>query len=102
MQTDRSAPAGQDAIDVPYVARLARLALTPAETSLFQQQLGRVVGYMRELAELNVDQVEPMAQTMPRCNVLRLDEPRPGLPREKVLANAPRHDGEQFIVPKIV
>lgn len=87
---------------MPYVARLARLALTPEETGLFQQQLGRVVSYMRELAELDVDHIEPMAHTIPLCNVLRQDEPRPGLPRETVLANAPRHDDEQFIVPKIV
>lgn len=102
MQDNERPRAGQDEIDVAYVARLARLALTPQETSLFQQQLGRVVGYMRELAELDVDNVEPMAQTMPLCNVLRPDEPRPGWPREKALANAPCHDGEQFIVPKIV
>ncbi len=102
MQDNQSPPAGQDAIDVPYVARLARLALTPDEIRLFQQQLGQVVGYMRELAALDVANVEPMAHTIPLSNVLRPDEPRPGLPRETVLNNAPCHDDEQFIVPKIV
>jgi len=102
MKENQMAPDGRTLIDVPYVARLARLALTPAETRLFQQQLEQVVGYMRDLAELDVTGVDAMANTQTLRNVLRPDVPRPGLARETVLANAPRHDNEQFIVPKII
>ena len=95
-------PSKSKVIDVEYVARLARLQLTDDETQLFQRQLEQVVGYMRELTLLDVQAVEPMAHAMAVCNVMRADDPRPGLAREQVLANAPRHDDEQFIVPKIV
>ncbi|MCA1808489.1 MAG: Asp-tRNA(Asn)/Glu-tRNA(Gln) amidotransferase subunit GatC [Kiritimatiellia bacterium] len=89
-------------MDVPYVARLARLHLTTDEVKLFQSQLEQIVDYVRQLEEVDVTGVEPMAHTTDRCNFMRTDEPRPGLARELVLENAPQqHDG-QFLVPKIV
>jgi len=33
---------------------------------------------------------------------LREDEPRPGLAREQALAQAPRQDGQAFVVPRII
>lgn len=88
-------------IDVAYVARLARLELTDAETRLFSDQLQQVVDYVRELTELDTDGVEPLAHTADVCNVMRPDNPQPGLERDRVLAIAPRHDDEQFVVPRI-
>ena len=102
MQQNNKAKSSAAGMDVPYVARLARLALTDEETALFQRQLGQVVDYMRELGELDLAGVEPMAHTTKLRNVLRPDEPRPGLARETVLANAPCHDDNQFVVPKIM
>jgi aspartyl-tRNA(Asn)/glutamyl-tRNA(Gln) amidotransferase subunit C len=102
MQDNIRPAAGRDTIDVPYIARLAHLELTPEETALFQQQLEKVLDYVRELAAMDVDNVEPLIQVIPLSNRLRPDQPHPGLSREAALANAPRHDSEQFIVPKIV
>jgi Asp-tRNA(Asn)/Glu-tRNA(Gln) amidotransferase C subunit len=33
---------------------------------------------------------------------MRSDEPRPGLPRDKVLREAPEQDGNTFVVPRII
>jgi Asp-tRNA(Asn)/Glu-tRNA(Gln) amidotransferase C subunit len=33
---------------------------------------------------------------------MRADETRPSLPREKVLKQAPEHDGSTFLVPRII
>ena len=35
-------------------------------------------------------------------NVLRPDEPRPGLPRDEVLAEAPEAEDGRFRVPRIL
>ncbi|MGI6086742.1 MAG: Asp-tRNA(Asn)/Glu-tRNA(Gln) amidotransferase subunit GatC [Kiritimatiellia bacterium] len=102
MQDKIRPTAGRDTIDVPYVARLAHLELTQEETALFQQQLEKALECVRELAAMDVDNAEPMIQVIPLSNRLRQDQPRPGLSREEALVNAPRHDGEQFVVPKIV
>lgn len=89
-------------IDVDYVANLARLALSDEEREVFQRQLNDIVGYMREIEQVNVEGVEPTSHAIPVENVLRADEPRKGLDRDEVLANAPRDDGAQFLVPRIV
>src|SRR5439155_1088804 len=40
-------------LDVAYIARLARLNLTDAETELFQKQLGDVLRYAEKLREVD-------------------------------------------------
>ena len=89
-------------IDVAYVANLARLYLTEEEVRVFQKQLNDVVKYVNEVAQVDITGVEPMAHAVRVQNVFRQDKERKGLKRETVLANAPSHDGEQFLVPKIV
>lgn len=91
-----------DEMDVRYVAHLARLHLTDAEAEQFQGQLKQVLEYVRQLGALDVGGVEPTAHAFPVCNVFRADEPRPGLAREAVLANAPRARDGLFVVPKIL
>ena len=89
-------------IDVEYVAKLARLALGDREKRLFQEQLEKIVGYVNDIARVDVNGVQPMAHSATSRNVFRSDEPRCGLDRETVLKNAPVNDGQQFLVPKIV
>lgn len=90
-------------VDVAYVARLARLDLTPAETAQFQSQLGQVLDYVNQLRELDVTGVEPTAHAMPVTNVFRADEPGgPGLDRDEVMANAPASRNGLFMVPRII
>ncbi len=91
-----------DRIDVRYVAHLARLHLTDDEAARLQDQLEQILGHVRQLGELDVDGVEPTAHAMPVNNVLRKDETRPCMDREKALANAPLERHGQFVVPKIV
>ncbi len=90
------------AVDVAYVARLARLSLTPEETAQFQRQLEDILAYVGQLAALDVEGVEPTAHAVPARNVFREDVARPGLPPEEALANAPSARQGLFIVPKIV
>jgi aspartyl-tRNA(Asn)/glutamyl-tRNA(Gln) amidotransferase subunit C len=89
-------------IDVKYVAHLARLSLTPEEEQKYGAQLGQVLGYIAKLRELDVSGIEPMAHAVPLVNVLRPDEPRPGLPQQEALRNAPAQANGLFVVPKIV
>lgn len=90
------------AIDVGYVANLARLNLTEGEVAQFQAQLENVVSHFNHLRELDVSGVEPMAHAAMVRNVFREDVVRPGLDREGVLRNAPEHSAELIVVPTIV
>lgn len=88
--------------DIGYVARLARIELTPEEERTLGAQLGQVLGYVEKLKELDVSEVEPMAHPVPLKNVTRPDEVAPGLSPEEALRNAPAAANGLFMVPKIV
>jgi aspartyl-tRNA(Asn)/glutamyl-tRNA(Gln) amidotransferase subunit C len=89
-------------LDVEYVAKLARLNLSDAETQLFQKQLGDVLKYAEKLREVDVSHVEAAAHAIPIFNVFREDEPRDWLTAKQALSNAPRQANGLFIVTKVV
>jgi aspartyl-tRNA(Asn)/glutamyl-tRNA(Gln) amidotransferase subunit C len=88
--------------DVEKVALLGRLRLSPEELDKMTAQLGAIVGYVDLLAELNTDDVEPMAHAVELTNVFRADEERPSLPLAEALANAPHQDGQFYLVPAVL
>ncbi|HEX8280733.1 MAG TPA: Asp-tRNA(Asn)/Glu-tRNA(Gln) amidotransferase subunit GatC [Chthoniobacterales bacterium] len=94
---------GNTSFDVGYVAKLARLNLTPEETALFQAQIGNVLEYANKLAEVDVSGgVEAAAHSVPVFDVCREDEARPWFTAEEALSNAPRQANGLFIVTKVV
>jgi aspartyl-tRNA(Asn)/glutamyl-tRNA(Gln) amidotransferase subunit C len=91
-----------DSIDVRYVARLARIALTDEEVDRFSEQLGDLLHHVDALSELDTNIVAATAQVVESRNVMRADEPRPCLDRATVLEQAPRTQGNFFRVPRII
>ena len=89
-------------MDVAYVARLARIELTPDEAVRLQAQMDQILVYIRKIRELDLKGVEPTMHAQAMQNVFRSDAVRPSLDREAVLRNAPATMGGQFQVPKIV
>ncbi len=89
-------------IDIRYVAKLARLALTDDEVARFGAQLGDLLEHVDALAKLDVSTVAATAQVVESRNVERADEVRPSLDREVVLDAAPSRSGAFFRVPRII
>lgn len=89
-------------LDLDYVANLARLALTEAEKARFAEQLGDILHYVDKLKQVDVTGVEPMAHASPVFNIWEPDVPRPGLPVEAALRNAPAQRQHMIVVPKVV
>ena len=88
--------------EVKSVARLARLELAGEEVERMTRQLDIILSYVAKLDELDTTGVAVTTHTQSVTNAFRDDEVRESLPREKVLANAPEHNGEAFVVPKII
>ncbi len=88
--------------EVRHVARLSRLELSDQEVEHFAEQLSAVLDYVSKLNELDVEGVEPMAHAMDVTNVLRPDEPVPGMSLKQALANAPDKMPPFFKVPKVL
>ena len=90
------------AIDVAYVAELARLELSDDEKAVFQPQLENIVKYVEKISEVDVEGVPPMMHGRELVNAFREDEVRPSMDRELALANAPARTETDFKLPKIV
>ena len=94
---------GDNSFDAAKVAMLARLDLSPDDLNRFQGEMEAIVGYVDQLAELNVDGIEPTAQAAPRTNVLRDDVAGIDFSRETMLSNAPEViDGELIRMPQVL
>ena len=87
---------------VRHVAKLARLKCTDEEIERFTGQLGAILEYVEQLAQVDTTGVEPLAHCLPVVNVLREDKPMQGLTSDEALANAPRRDDDFFAVPRIL
>ena len=88
--------------DVEHVATLARLGLSDAEKERLSKQLSSILDHISVLNRLDVSQIPPTAQVIEVANVLRDDEIRPSLPREAILANAPRSVDGFFAVQGVL
>jgi aspartyl-tRNA(Asn)/glutamyl-tRNA(Gln) amidotransferase subunit C len=85
--------------EVLHVANLARLDLMDDEIERFGEQLNAILEAVGKVAELDLAEVEPTAHPLDLVNVWAEDEPRPSLPVEKGLENAPNREGDFFRVP---
>ena len=89
---------------VRHVAHLARLTITDAEAALFTTQLSKVLEYVKQLNELDTQDVAPYSPlyALLVSNVFREDVVRPSWTPDQALYNAPdRRDGF-FRVPKVL
>jgi len=85
--------------EVLHVARLARLALSDEELEPMARELSAVLDHIAKIGELDLDDVPPTSHVVELTGALRPDEPRPCLPRELVLSQAPAVSGDGFLVP---
>src|SRR5687767_4978023 len=88
--------------DVEKVSLPGRLLLSDAELDKMTEQMGRIVGYVEQLGELNTENVQPMAHALEMHNVFADDALAASLPREAALANAPKKDAECYRVPAVL
>lgn len=87
---------------VRKIAELARLDLAADEEATLAGHFGRILEHFRILEGLDVSGAEAMLGASRVADVVRLDVPQPSLPVEAMLANAPAHTAEFYVVPKTV
>jgi aspartyl-tRNA(Asn)/glutamyl-tRNA(Gln) amidotransferase subunit C len=88
-----------DREEVLHVARLAMLRLDESEVQSLASELSVVLDHIAKIAELDLEQVPPTSHVVEVTDRLRPDEPRPSLPREVALAQAPAVADGGFLVP---
>jgi aspartyl-tRNA(Asn)/glutamyl-tRNA(Gln) amidotransferase subunit C len=88
-----------DREQVLHVAKLARLELDDEEVGRMATELSKVLDHIEMIGRLDLDDVPPTTHVVAVENALRPDVPRPCLPREVALANAPAVQDDGFLVP---
>jgi aspartyl-tRNA(Asn)/glutamyl-tRNA(Gln) amidotransferase subunit C len=88
--------------EVEHVAHLARLNLNRQELEKMTVQLDNILSYMAKLDELDTQNIKPMTHAFSISNAFRDDDVQHSLSRKEALANSPKHNGECFIVPRII
>jgi aspartyl-tRNA(Asn)/glutamyl-tRNA(Gln) amidotransferase subunit C len=88
--------------EVRETAQLARLELSDDELHTMTRELDAVLGYMQQLAGLDVGGVEPTTHAVPLDLPLRADEIGVQLSVDEALSDAPRRLDDLFEVPKII
>jgi aspartyl-tRNA(Asn)/glutamyl-tRNA(Gln) amidotransferase subunit C len=82
-----------------HVAHLARLELRDDEVERLGGELNEIIAAVGKVSELDLSDVPPTSHPLDVVNVWGADEPRPSLPVEDALANAPEREGASFKVP---
>jgi aspartyl-tRNA(Asn)/glutamyl-tRNA(Gln) amidotransferase subunit C len=87
--------------DVLHAAKLARLEIPEGDIVRVQEQLGAILDAVGKVSELDLADVEPTSHPLDLVNEWAEDEPRPSLPRDDALANAPDPSDGAFRVPAV-
>ena len=84
------------------VAKLARIRVEDADLPALADDFNAILGFIEQLQELDVSDVEPMVSVTPMRLPLRDDVVSDGNQQEAVLRNAPDAREGFFAVPKVV
>ena len=91
-----------DADTVRRIAHLARIAVADDEVEHLKGELNAMLAFVEQLAEVNVDGVEPMTSVMPMAMKKRADVVTDGNIAADIVKNAPASQDNFFLVPKVV
>ncbi|MEL7128983.1 MAG: Asp-tRNA(Asn)/Glu-tRNA(Gln) amidotransferase subunit GatC [Pseudomonadota bacterium] len=88
--------------DVRKVARLSRIAVAEDRLEGLAGELNGILGWIDQLNEVDVSDVEPMTSVVEASLPQRDDVVTDGNKQADILANAPKSEDGFFVVPKSV
>jgi aspartyl-tRNA(Asn)/glutamyl-tRNA(Gln) amidotransferase subunit C len=91
-----------DAATVRRIAHLARISVAEEEVEPLRGELNAILAFVEQLAEVNVEGVEPMTSVTPMDMKKRADVVTDGNDADSILKNAPATQDNYFLVPKVV
>ena len=87
---------------VQRVANLARINFAQDELLLLSKELSNILEFMKQLNEVDVENVVPLTSVTPMELNLRIDKVDDGGKVNDILLNAPQHSEGFFAVPKVI
>jgi aspartyl-tRNA(Asn)/glutamyl-tRNA(Gln) amidotransferase subunit C len=87
---------------VDEIAHLARLEFDDASKTEILNDMNRMLSFVDKLNELDTKNIEPLIYMTQESNIMRRDEPEPGIEQKEALKNAPSKDSDYFKAPKVI
>jgi aspartyl-tRNA(Asn)/glutamyl-tRNA(Gln) amidotransferase subunit C len=91
-----------DQATVRRIARLARITVKDKDVPKLAGELNSILRWIEQLNEVDVRQVEPLTSVVAMTMKMRKDEVTDGRCAPDVVKNAPGHEDNFFMVPKVV
>ena len=88
--------------EVLRIAALARIGLTEDQVGRMSDELSNIVGFVEQLASVDVAGINPTDQVTGLEDVWREDIVRPSMPRDQILANAPAQKDGYIVVKRVL
>jgi aspartyl-tRNA(Asn)/glutamyl-tRNA(Gln) amidotransferase subunit C len=87
---------------IKYVADLAAIQLSEAETEGFAKDLGAIVSYMEQLMAIDTSDIKPMEHVLSIRNAFREDTTTNADQKASLLEVAPKTEDGYYLVPNVV
>lgn len=87
---------------IRQLANLSRLEFDEADIERLRGDLGRMIGFVEKLQELDTTGIEPVLHMTDNLDILRADVLETPLDRKRALDLAPDTNDQYFFVPKVI
>lgn len=84
------------------MAHLARIEIKPEDEASLLQDMEQILSWIEKLNELDTTHVKPLTHMSPERNTWRDDVPSNTLDRNAALNQAPAHDKDHYLVPRVI
>ncbi len=91
-----------DQATVRRIAHLARIAVSDEEVEHLEGELNAILHWVEQLGEVDTGDVEPMTSAVQMSLKMREDAVTDGGYPRDIVKNAPVHEDNFFLVPKVV
>jgi len=88
--------------DIDKIAILARLQVTPSETSDYANSISSILSLIDQMQQVSTEGVEPLSNPHDASQRLRKDEVTCDNQREDFIALAPAAQDGLYLVPKVL
>ena len=88
--------------DIDKIAILARLQVTPSETSDYANSISSILSLIDQMQQVSTEGVEPLSNPHDASQRLRKDEVTCDNQREAFIALAPAAQDGLYLVPKVL
>lgn len=87
---------------IKKVAKLAKISLTEEEVATFTEQFSSIAEVITKLQKVDTSNITPIHNPSQATSLMRSDKVTDGDYVKDILVNAPKHEFDCFVVPKVI